>query len=68
ASIGGLIYSCHMLLERSADVNTQGRYYGNALQAASCEGHKEVVKLLLERILEGLKANDGRIVYANSKQ
>ena len=24
-----------MLLEKGADVNTQGKYYGNALQAAS---------------------------------
>ena len=31
-----------------ADVNIQGGYYGNALQAASYEGHEEVVHLLVE--------------------
>jgi predicted kinase len=30
------------------DVNAQGGYYGNALQAASFKGHQGVVKLLLE--------------------
>ncbi|PVH91840.1 ankyrin [Periconia macrospinosa] len=31
-----------MLLEKDADVNAQGGYYGNALQAASYRGHEAV--------------------------
>lgn len=44
-----LIKSIVDLLENSADVNAQGRILGNTLQAASIEGNKEVVVLLLER-------------------
>ncbi|KAF5339948.1 hypothetical protein D9758_016763 [Tetrapyrgos nigripes] len=36
-------------LEKRADVNAQGGYYGNALQAASRYGHLEVVRALLEK-------------------
>ncbi|KAF5343148.1 hypothetical protein D9758_015201 [Tetrapyrgos nigripes] len=32
-----------------ADVNAQGRQYGNALQAASVGGHLEIVEILLEK-------------------
>lgn len=32
-----------ILLEKGADVNAQGGYYGNVLQVASLGGHKEVV-------------------------
>ena len=39
-----------MLLDRGADVNTQGRRYGNALQAASYGGHGEIVQMLSEQI------------------
>jgi ankyrin repeat protein len=38
-----------MLLEKGADVNAQGGRYGNALQAASSGGHKEVAQMLLEK-------------------
>lgn len=38
-----------MLLERGADVNTQGGGFdGNTLQAASARGHEKVVQMLLE--------------------
>lgn len=37
-----------MLLDRDADVNAQGGYYGNALQAASHQGHEKVVQILRE--------------------
>ncbi|KAI1584776.1 ankyrin repeat domain containing protein [Pyrenophora tritici-repentis] len=37
-----------MLLDAGADVNAQGGDYGNALQAASAEGHEQVVKMLLD--------------------
>jgi hypothetical protein len=32
-----------MLLDRGVDVNAQGGFYGNALQAASARGHDTVV-------------------------
>jgi hypothetical protein len=35
-----------MLLDRSADVNTQGGYRGNALQAASYPGNEKVLRML----------------------
>jgi ankyrin repeat protein len=37
-----------LLLERGADVNAQGGYYGNALQAASYGGHKELFSCCLK--------------------
>ncbi|KAI1522222.1 fibronectin type 3 and ankyrin repeat domain protein 1 [Pyrenophora tritici-repentis] len=37
-----------LLLDKGADVNTQGGTYGNALQAASATGHEQVVKTLLD--------------------
>jgi ankyrin repeat protein len=36
-----------MLLDKGANINAQGGEYGTALQAASAEGHKEVVEMLL---------------------
>ena len=36
-----------ILLDNKADVNAQGRDYGNALQAALAKGYEQVVKLLL---------------------
>ena len=43
---------CHkgiieLLLENGVDVNAQGGYYGNPVQAASFQGHVVVVKSLL---------------------
>ena len=38
-----------MLLDKGADVNAQGGYYGNALRAASCKGHEKVVQMLLDK-------------------
>jgi ankyrin repeat protein len=37
-----------ILLDAGADVNTQGGYYGTALQAASSNGEEMVVKILLD--------------------
>jgi hypothetical protein len=37
------------LLEKGADVSAQGGFHGNALQAASFGGYKEVAQMLLER-------------------
>ena len=36
------------LLDAGAEVNAQGGYYGNALQAASVGGDEQVVKTLLD--------------------
>ena len=38
-----------LLLDDGADVNTEGGHNGNALQAASLGGHREIAKLLLDR-------------------
>jgi hypothetical protein len=48
ASLGGLQYEVKVLIDQGADVNTQGVFYGNALQAASDKGHKKIVQLLLK--------------------
>lgn len=47
ASSLGLLGLCRLLLEAGADVNAQGGHYGNALQAASFRGDREVVQQLL---------------------
>lgn len=36
-----------LLLNKGASVNAQGGEYSNALQAASEEGHTQIIKLLL---------------------
>ena len=38
-----------MLLNQEADINAQGGWYGNALQAASVEGYDRVVWMLLDQ-------------------
>jgi hypothetical protein len=38
-----------LILETGADVNAQGGYHGNALQAASARGHDKIVALLLDK-------------------
>ena len=50
-----------MPLGQGAGVNTQGGEYGNALEAASYEGHVEVVKLVLDN---GADVNAGMDVMA----
>ena len=47
----GHLKEVERLLDNGADVNAQGGFFGNALQAASCSSgdNVEVVKLLLER-------------------
>ncbi|RYC79570.1 hypothetical protein BFJ63_vAg17544 [Fusarium oxysporum f. sp. narcissi] len=44
ACLAGLTKTVRVLLSKNRDVNTQGGDYGNALQAASYGGHKEVVE------------------------
>ncbi|XP_044714480.1 ankyrin repeats (many copies) domain-containing protein [Hirsutella rhossiliensis] len=41
--------SVQTLLNKGADVNAQGGRYGNALQAASTQGHEKVVQTLLDK-------------------
>ena len=38
-----------LLIDKGADVNAQGREFGNALQAASCQGPKAIAKLIIEQ-------------------
>ncbi|KAK8048380.1 hypothetical protein PG994_010110 [Apiospora phragmitis] len=49
ATVEGHLEVVKLLIERGADVNAQGGYYGNALYAASSGGHKEIVQTLLEK-------------------
>ena len=48
ASLAGLIRSVKSILDKGADINAQGGFYGNALQVASSEGHEKVVQILLD--------------------
>jgi hypothetical protein len=54
-----------MLIEAGADVNAQGEYYGNALQAASEGGHEKVVRMLIE---VGADVNAQGEYYGNALQ
>ena len=38
-----------LLVDREAEVNAQGGFYGNALQAAAYKGNEAVVRLLVDR-------------------
>jgi hypothetical protein len=49
-SLTGLVTGAGALLDRGADVNTEGgRFYGSVPQAASAHGHGKIVQLLLDR-------------------
>jgi hypothetical protein len=61
----GAIVLTRMLLEGGADVNAQGGHFGNALQAASAGGHKEVATLLLDK---GADVNAQGGLYGNALQ
>jgi hypothetical protein len=55
-----------LLLDRGADVNAQGGYYGNALQAAAQRsGNEATVRLLLDR---GADVNAQGGCYGNALQ
>lgn len=49
AALAGLRDTVNSLVEMGANVNAKGGMYGNALQAASFNGHERVVQLLLEK-------------------
>ncbi|RVD83532.1 uncharacterized protein DFL_007918 [Arthrobotrys flagrans] len=65
ASVGGLANTVNYLLSQGADVNAQGGYYGNALQAASYSGYDGIVKLLLAK---GADVNAQGGCYGNALQ
>ena len=46
-SFAGMVSIVSWLLDNGADVNAWAREYGTALQAASYQGHHQVVKQLL---------------------
>ncbi|KAK7750875.1 hypothetical protein SLS62_007138 [Diatrype stigma] len=54
-----------ILLDNGADVNAQGGTYGNALQAASFNGHERIVKMLLNN---GAHINAQGGTYGNALQ
>ena len=54
-----------MLLEKGANINAQGGHYGNALQAASIQGRKEVVQMLVDK---GANVNAQEGEYGNALQ
>ena len=60
---GSLVKS--ILAGDGTDVNAQGGYYGNALQAASSGGRQQIVKLLLKA---GADVNAQGGVYGNALQ
>ncbi|KAH7007957.1 uncharacterized protein B0I36DRAFT_378693 [Microdochium trichocladiopsis] len=63
--LGGLVAIAISLLGEGADVNAQGGRYGNALQAASSRGYREVVQLLLDN---GADVNAQGDYYGNALQ
>ncbi|KAH9207858.1 hypothetical protein DL95DRAFT_312889, partial [Leptodontidium sp. 2 PMI_412] len=65
ASLEGLYEPLMLLLEKGADVNAQGGRYGNALQAASAQGHETIAVLLLEKGAD-VNAQGGK--YGNALQ
>ena len=52
-----------ILLERRADVNAQGGFYGNALQAASFGGPLEIEQVLLEKGAIESSPSDSSVCY-----
>jgi hypothetical protein len=61
----GHYLTAELLLDKGAEVDAQGGFYGNALQAASSKGHEAIVKLLLER---GAEVNAQGGFYGNTLQ
>lgn len=61
----GSAKSVRLLLAEGADVNAEGGRFGNALQAACCQGEVKVVELLLNR---GADVNAQGGAYGNALQ
>ncbi|KAI6295387.1 hypothetical protein MCOR33_007694, partial [Pyricularia grisea] len=62
---GNVFCVVEKVLNDGADVNAQGGEYGNALQAASFKGHKEIVQTLVDKGAD-VNAQGGR--YGNVLQ
>lgn len=62
-SLGGLPISTKALLDRKADVNEKGGRFGNALMAASYNGHLEIVQQLLDG---GADVNATELEFSNA--
>ncbi|KAJ7839843.1 ankyrin repeat domain-containing protein [Mycena olivaceomarginata] len=56
---------CQLLLNKGADVNAQGGFYGNALQAAASGGHDKIFQVLLDK---GADVNAQGGFYGNALQ
>jgi ankyrin repeat protein len=54
-----------LLINKGAEINAQGGWYGNALQAALCGGHERIVELLINKGAD-INAQGGR--YGNALQ
>jgi hypothetical protein len=65
ASLAGVAELVRLLLDKGADVNSQGGEYGNALQAALAYSHEVVVRLLLDK---GVDVNAKGGQYGNALQ
>ncbi|GKU12080.1 unnamed protein product, partial [Fusarium langsethiae] len=65
ACLAGLAGAARDLTTEGADFNAQGGYYGNALQAASSEGHLEIVQILVDK---GADVNAQGGAYGNALQ
>ena len=52
-----------LLLDKGADINAQGGFFNNVLQAALYKGHEKVVQLLLNR---GADINARRVRYVGT--
>lgn len=65
ASHEGLAQAVSAILNAGAEVNAQGGYYGNALQAASLRGHERVMQMLLAA---GADVNAQGGYYGNALQ
>lgn len=52
APLRGLEYEAKALIDRRANVNSQGGQKGNALRAALDGDHRDIMELLLDRVAE----------------
>ncbi|KAH6621900.1 ankyrin repeat-containing domain protein [Boeremia exigua] len=65
ACLNGALDTVQLLIDNKADVNVQGGYYGNALQAVSRKGYEQIVKVLLNHKAD-VNAEGGE--YSNALQ
>ncbi|KAM3560929.1 hypothetical protein MY1884_002648 [Beauveria asiatica] len=65
ACLFGLLATARDLIANGESVSTQGGQFGNALQAASYEGYRDIIQLLLEKGAN-INAQGGR--YGNALQ